>query len=336
MKYSVVICGGTFDHFHKGHRMFLRHVFSVGKEYIVGITSDEFVRRWKIDGRSWTKIEAFEERKRAILEFIKKEGVLNKAEIVKIDDLFGPTLDKSLVIDAIVVSENTKKGAEIINERRKKIGLKKINLSVAPQVLAQDGKLISSGRIRNGEINREGKLYVNPLWLKSDLILPQNLRRELKKPLGSLTLNVPANARASAGRSKQLIVTVGDITTKKINELKLNQQVSVVDFKVGRQKKFSNTIELGFLGSERIVKVNNPPSSITAELFRACLTVWNKGRVIILIDGEEDLAVLPIVLFAPLNIIVYYGQPGQGVVKVVVSEESKEKAYNLVLKLKSA
>jgi len=47
MKYNLVACGGTFDHFHKGHEEFLRYVFSVGKKVIVGVTSDEYIESSK-------------------------------------------------------------------------------------------------------------------------------------------------------------------------------------------------------------------------------------------------------------------------------------------------
>lgn len=330
MRLNTVVCGGTFDHFHKGHEEFLKYVFSVGKKIIIGITSDDYVRKSKIKNQI-LNIEPFETREKSVLEFIKKEGSLENVEIVKINDLFGPTLNKNLAIDAIVVSKDSKKGAELINKKRKELGLRDLKILVAPFAKAQDEKIISSDRIRNGEIDRDGKLYVNPLWLKKDLMLPENLREEFKKPFGVLMSEVKDSGNLAA-----ISATVGDVTTKKFNEFKLNQQVSTIDFKVERQKRFSDIYELGFLGSERIVKVGNPAGIITSDLFKTCLTIWNKGKVILSIEGEEDLAVLPLVLTAPLGAVIFYGQPSEGIVKVVVSEESKDRAYNLVSKLKPA
>ena len=102
MKHNLVVCGGTFDHFHKGHQEFLRYVFSVGKKVIVGVTNDEYIEKSKIKNQI-SKIEPFGKRKKAVLEFLKQEGVLNRVEIVEINDLFGPTLSKDIPIDAIVV-----------------------------------------------------------------------------------------------------------------------------------------------------------------------------------------------------------------------------------------
>lgn len=326
-KFNLVVCGGTFDHFHKGHESFLGHAFSVSKRVIVGVTSESYVKNLKFRIQNSELIEPFGKRKDAVLGFAKSRGVLEKTEIVKIDDIFGPTLNKNLAIDAIAVSQDTKKGAEYINRKRERLHLSPLKVFIAPAVYAQDGKFISSGRIRNGEINREGKLYVNPLWLKKDLMLPENLREKFKKPFGVLMPEAKG-----LGDLAEIAATVGDVTARKFNEFKLNQQVSAIDFKVERQKRFSDIRELGFLGSERLIKVSNPAGSITSDLFKTCLTIWNKGKVILLIEGEEDLTVLPLVLTAPLGAAIFYGQPGEGIVKIEVSEEIKKIVYGLVNK----
>jgi hypothetical protein len=259
---------------------------------------------------------------------------LDKAEIVEINDLFGQTLDKSLAIDAIAVSANTKKGAEIINERRKKLGLKKLNIFVVSDVLAEDGKLISSLRIRNGEIGREGKAYIKKEWFKKDLKLPEDLRGEFQKPFGELFKDVENSFK----NKNSLVITVGDVTTKTFNEKSLGQNISVIDFRVAREKKFSDIKELGFVGDENIFKVDNPAGHVTSDLFKKLAEILRsdiKDKLILQVNGEEDLAVLPLVLLSPLKTVIYYGQPGKGVVEVLVSEESKKKAYNLVLRLKS-
>jgi len=48
------------------------------------------------------------------------------------------------------------------------------------------------------------------------------------------------------------------------------------------------------------------------------------------VDGEEDLAVLPVLLIAPLGFSIFYGQPNEGLVQVQVTEENKEQAYQFV------
>ena len=333
-QFNLVVCGGTFDHFHKGHRSLLKLALSLGNKVVIGVTSDQYLRSSKLEAGSLRTTESFEERKQAVSEFVGKEGVLDKTEIVEINDLFGQTLDKSLAIDAIVVSANTKKGAEIINERRKKLRLTKLNIFVASRVLAEDGRLIASSRIRNGEIDREGKVYIRKEWFDKNLKLTENLRKELQKPFGELLTSMESLSMSK----NNLVITVGDITTKIFNEKSLGQNLSVVDFKVAREKKFADIKELGFVGKESVFNADNPAGFITSGLFKILSEIFKKNieETVLQINGEEDLVVLPLVLFSPLSTIIYYGQPHKGLVRVVVSEVAKEKAYNLILRLKSS
>ncbi len=329
MKLDSVVCGGTFDHFHKGHTSLLSLAFSLGSKVTIGVTSDGYVKNSKSRIKNSELIESYEERKNAIEFFLKKENVFNRAKILKIDDLFGPTLDKDILIQAIIVSQNTRHGAEIINKERQKRGLSKLEIFVSPMVFAQDGKEISSSRIRNGEINRQGKLYINSSLISKKLVITKAVRKSLKKPLGILfknldNLNIPPNAP---------ITVVGDVTCEVFNHLAVNQDISVLDFLVNREKKFTEIKELGFSGGEKIINVDNPAGSITSDLFKAvkkAVDLQDKQKVIIRVDGEEDLAVLPLVLALPLNSYVFYGQPNEGIVSIEVNEKNKEKILRIV------
>jgi pantetheine-phosphate adenylyltransferase len=332
MAFNLAVCGGTFDHFHIGHKSLLKLVFSLGKKVMIGITSDGYIRNLKINTQSLELIEPIEKRKQSVLNFAKEKKVLNKVRLVEIDDLFGQTLSKDLLIDAIVVSEESRRGAHLINRKRKEIGLAPLKVVVLPLIRAEDEKIISSERIRDGEITREGKLYVRDSWLNRDIELTENLRKNFQKPFGKLLENIDY----SLGIRSHLVIAVGDITTKNFNARSLDQSISVVDFKVAREKKFSNMQELGFSGNENIYKVDNPAGHITPDLFRKLAEIINSSmrkRIILQVNGEEDLAVLPLVLLAPLNTVIYYGQPGKGLVEVMVSENAKNKAYNLMSEL---
>jgi pantetheine-phosphate adenylyltransferase len=332
MKFNLVVCGGTFDHFHKGHREFLNYAFSISKKIIIGLTSDEYVETSKLKSQNSNFIESYEVRKKSLEEFLSHKKVQDKVVILKIDDLYGSTLSKDFLIDAIVVSEESKKGADIINQKRKELGLQLLKVFVASPIRSEDGKLISSTRIRKGEINREGELYVNPLWLMKDLILPADLKEELKKPFGDIiTDNIYRDDNAS------YVITVGDATTKKFNENFIGQNISVIDFKIAREEVFSSFSDLGFSGNETTVMSDNPAGHITRSLFSKVLEIFGLSfdrKVILKIVGEEDLVVLPLILAAPLGTIIYYGQPGIGLVKIFTSENSKKQAYNLVKKFR--
>ena len=144
-----VVIGGTFDFFHKGHKSFLNKAFSLGRVFI-GLTSDGMALKTKK-----RKVQGFEYRKKELINFI-ENNFENDYMIGKIEDEFGPTLKEDF--DYIVVSPETKKTALIINEERRKINKKPIEITEIKFILAEDGKPISSTRIFKGEIDREGKL----------------------------------------------------------------------------------------------------------------------------------------------------------------------------------
>lgn len=325
MKYNLVVCGGTFDHFHKGHGEFLRHILAISKNAVVGLTTDKFVK--SKENSEW--IEGYQLRKRAIENFLNQENSGNRVQIEPIDDIFIPKVWEKFPIEAIVVSNNTIKGAEAINLRRKKQGKYSLKVEVFSLIKDQYNGYISSSRIRSGEIDREGRSYINPLWLKHKLVITEELRAVFKNPFGDLI----RSAHDVRIPKCPYLITVGDITTKNFNELSYDQNISVIDYNVARKKKFSNLVELGFSAGVKVIKANNPAGCLTPSLFSAVESIFSlyRNRTVVLeIEGEDDLVVLPLILSAPLNSIIFYGQPSRGLVRVEVSEENKAKARSFV------
>lgn len=146
-----VIVGGTFDILHRGHQTLLSRAFEMGKVKI-GLTSDIFAQKMKS-----RKIRKFADRKKELKNYIEK-NLKKRAEIIKINNIFGPTLKEEF--DYIVVSPETLKNANIINKERKKLNKKSIKIIKIPFVLAEDKKPISCTRILKGEIDKEGRLCV--------------------------------------------------------------------------------------------------------------------------------------------------------------------------------
>ena len=135
---------------HLGHESLLRTAFSLSEEIIIGLTSDV---RAKIN-RSEECITPYSERFESLNNFVSSNFKGNYS-IVELNDNWGPgVFDESL--NAIIVSEETEKVATELNVNRKLKGLKELEIVVIPLVLANDGRRISSTRIRNKEINVEG------------------------------------------------------------------------------------------------------------------------------------------------------------------------------------
>lgn len=150
---SWVSVGGTFDVMHKGHWFLLEETFNVGDKAIVGITSDDFVASM----RKKHAVENYDSRLKEVQEFLMERGFLERAEIVPLTDPFGPTIDSD-EIEGIVVSEETEVTAEVINKMRVERGKKPLLIFVITMVLADDGKPISSTRVRKQEVDRHGHL----------------------------------------------------------------------------------------------------------------------------------------------------------------------------------
>jgi cytidyltransferase-like protein len=328
---NLIASGGTFDHFHKGHKKFLSYGLSVGKNLLIGITSDTYVANLKSKVLNVKQIEPYAVRKKSVIDFLKNLNVLHRYRIVSIDDVFGPTLSKDFSIDGIVVSKETEGNVDIINRERFRLSLNPLKKYIAPQFFSEDHKLLSSARIRSGEVNRQGELYIKPLWLKKDLLLPDDLRNELKKPFGEIVKSIDNISGAP------LVITVGDETSKYFNLKGQNQNISVVDFKVRRKTLFSSFSDLSFSKQELIVNINNPAGHLTKEAFVEVMRAIKSGsekKIILKIEGEDDLLVIPLMLASPLNSLIYYGQPDKGLVKILVSEKNKNTAYDLASKFK--
>jgi len=148
-----VAVGGTFDLFHWGHRVLLMKAFKVGNRVLIGLCSDDFVEKMSKPHR----IVPYAKRLEDLEKLLKKNGVLERAEIMPLDDAYGITLSERR-IDAIVVSEETEPRAREINEKRKSLGMSPLPIITVNMVLSEDHYPISSTRIWFEEIDREGHL----------------------------------------------------------------------------------------------------------------------------------------------------------------------------------
>ncbi len=151
--FREVAIGGTFDALHRGHKILLRTAFRAGDRVLVGLSRNGFVRRL----RKGHRVDPYPKRRRELASFLKREGLLERAKIVPLDDPYGPAV-KDSTVRALIVSRATKRMADRINTIRRHRGLKPLSVVSIRMVLAEDFEPISSTRIRAGEIDREGYL----------------------------------------------------------------------------------------------------------------------------------------------------------------------------------
>jgi pantetheine-phosphate adenylyltransferase len=149
-----VALGGTFDPVHDGHRRLFRRAFELG-DVTVGLTSDELAPKTRYEERY---VRPFDRRRRDL-----------EAELAPLADEYGRTCAVRTLteptgiatepqFDALVVSPETEAGGERINEIRRQRGLDPLVIEVVDHVAAEDGEIISSTRIINGEIDEHGNL----------------------------------------------------------------------------------------------------------------------------------------------------------------------------------
>lgn len=342
--YAQVVIGGTFDHIHVGHEALLQKAFTIGEHITIGLTTDRYVQKVKcrrpIDEEnisgvacpciSIPSIESFVVRKAHLEQWITDNGFTHHVTIVPIEDMYGVAASETDMFDAIVVSTETKPNAEIINATRKTMGLAPLTIIEVPRVPAADAKPISATRIRQGEIDTKG-----------NLIMPDALRLELSTPIGSLLVDGNTES-VIRGDHDTVTISVGDKTTKRLISNGLIPTLAIIDMQVERQPYIWEQKDLDTLcvGHEKRTFVSGP-GYISVDAIRE-ITAWSKTRksMVFVITGEEDLLVLPAILYAPLGTAVYYGQPALqgasrngpnvGIVRIEVTAETKEKVRALL------
>jgi len=81
--------------------------------------------------------------------------------------------------------------------------------------------------------------------------------------------------------------------------------------------------------SQRVL-CQNPAGTITRDLVGALRRAIDSPPALVIVEGEEDLAVIPLALLVAPGSIVIYGQPGEGVVIRRIDEGAREDARRLL------
>ena len=159
------------------------------------------------------------------------------------------------------------------------------------------------------------------------------MRGELKKPLGRLLRgdvsdNVDVLRRMLEEERPPCFATVGDYVTFYVIGSGLDPDLAVVDHRVMR-----NDVE-PFDFRRKRVTVSNPAGTIKAEAQRVLGdAITLKKRLGVVVEGEEDLLVLPLMAMMPIGSVIVYGQPREGMVVVTVTEERRRWAKDFMAEM---
>lgn len=166
------------------------------------------------------------------------------------------------------------------------------------------------------------------------LRLKPSCRRFLKKPLGNLLSESKAVALALALASKKPVVAVGDVTALLFFFHGIVPSLSVVDLRVRRKPLHAAGVAALRKAEATKLSCSNPAGTISLDAMRKIKSAFSLAaggkKVILFVQGEEDLLFLSAVLHAPAGSLLFYGQPGKGVVAVEASAEEKQRISKLV------
>lgn len=323
-KYEHAILGGTFDYLHAGHKRFIDAACRTSEKVTIGITTEQLLKQ-KIHKDA---IQGYKVREKALKDYLKSKA-LNQVSIIPLVDIVGAGFEKD--VDAIFAVDESFDNAKLINKGRAKRKLTPAKIIIVPMLKARDGGLISSKRIRSGEIDRDGNSYI--LLFANTLKLPEELRSILRRPFGKIIKNLDDYKKIST--SNNLIIAVGDIVVSNLVKAGGKANISIVDLKTNR-KPITNRAILELLPTTNI-KTKNFPSTIDKKAVFTLNSLLRKSissgsKYTIEIEGEEDLLATPSILLAPLESIVLYGIREVGGIVVNVTEQKKEEVKRIVAK----
>lgn len=171
------------------------------------------------------------------------------------------------------------------------------------------------------------------------LRMPEDVRGELSKGAGVIVEG--RDFRETALKTLHLlsecniVIAVGDVVCRSLIHAGLLPDVCVIDGRTLR-RDVSGAEVIGEELFDEVVTVCNPPAHITVEamdaLRRAFSIARKGGRVLVKVEGEEDLLALYALTLVKHGECIVYGMPGKGVGVMTADDELKRYAGRILSK----
>lgn len=162
------------------------------------------------------------------------------------------------------------------------------------------------------------------------LFLPDDAREAMRIPLGPV---VQEAQLAPLLKGAGTLICVGDMVTLTLVNAGYDISLAIFDYKTKRNEERDFRERLRRMEGEW-VHVRNPPAMITRELWealrKAIAGIKAGKKVLMEVEGEEDLAAIPAIIMAPEGARVLYGMPDRGIVVVTVDPEARGRARALL------
>lgn len=170
------------------------------------------------------------------------------------------------------------------------------------------------------------------------LKLPEHLRERLRESIGALVEGTNYRSVALSAlsmlKSCGLVIAVGDVVCSSLIDVGGSPNICIVDRKSRREAtQISVSNEL----FDIVLQAKNPPGYITEEArwkvresINKVLKSDLKLKVLIIVDGEEDLLALPALLNVRDGDCITYGIPGKGVTVIRVDSRVRKLVKEVV------
>ena len=161
-------------------------------------------------------------------------------------------------------------------------------------------------------------------------VLPDELRRTLRQPLGDLVSGTEAECirilkEAIKKEAPTKLILVGDTVSRSAVQAGISPDVMIIDNLEKRARAISYTFQ-----PRKVIKTKNQAGRIEDEARRTVERAIHGEADLVEVDGEEDLLTIIAVLTAPSGSLVIYGQPGEGIIIVRVSSLKKQEAQSIL------
>lgn len=153
-------------------------------------------------------------------------------------------------------------------------------------------------------------------------ILPGNYRERFREPFGTLYPDLEPALPLLEG---QIIYAVGDVVTHNLLLAGIIPDIAVIDGKTRREIYEGRDIS----DEKPLFTIINPPGTITEELIATMQQAVTMTPALVFVEGEDDLAVIPLVIHGKEGAAVLYGQPDEGVVICTIDGPSRQRARDL-------
>ncbi len=328
-RFQRCLVGGTFDRLHAGHRLLLDAAARAAQHVEIHITSDAMADQKSVN------MQSFETRRDELLNWV-QDHAPKRVTVHELTDLHGPA-PSHRTADAIVATPETRSECERINDKRKTNHLSPLHIIEVTHLLDVEGAVISSSRIRNGLVDVDGHPWCSPEWRDASLRMHPRAEPELKTPMGVLYEGPEATPEVAMlaaldeiNTDETILIAVGDVTVATLLGLDIVPDMGFVDGQTKRQALAADE-RVDVHAFTHVLEAVNPAGLLTPSLRKAIeqASVLEEP-VVVVVDGEEDLAPLFVHLHVPLHAVVLYGQPGKGVVAQFSSLATKERCRRLL------